>query len=543
MTRVAAKLHAVHARRHRNLVGAGFAALILGSGAAMAQQEGGGTGQAAPATTEGSGATAVPDAPSGPGLSTRNWRLEPSASVSEMVTSNHGLNDDGQADSITTLSGNVRAVSSAGPVRGMLDYTLSGLLYARNSADNDIQHDLSANGTAELVGDHVFLDARVAVSRQRASVFATQAIDQSRDGGNAVTVKQGSLSPYLRGRMFYVVDYEVRARYDVVRTRAGDPSNSEVGTGSFRLEQSTGLVGWSLEGEQQVSRFTGRSRAEDTRARLGVSAEPVESVKVAGFAGHESGTLDGTERKAGTTLGVRANWTPSPQLTVGAEYEDRPFGHTYKLAGLRTMSRATFGFSETRSFVIGNRGSLSTTTSAYDLLFQQFASTTPDPVQRDAAVRDFMVANGIDPAATVTSTFLTAVNTVRRVDEATMTLTFPRDTLTLQARYDESRRLDLVTGAADDFTSSEVVKLFGVAGTVSHRLTPLSTAGLVANYQLNRGDDSAPRTTLKAVSATFSTRMGPLTNLSALARYTVFDSPTDPYREAALAVALQHRFY
>jgi uncharacterized protein (PEP-CTERM system associated) len=124
-----------------------------------------------------------------------------------------------------------------------------------------------------------------------------------------------------------------------------------------------------------------------------------------------------------------------------------------------------------------------------------------------------------------------------------MTVTLPRDTFTVQARYEESRRLDLVSGAGGDLASTDVVKLFGVAGTVTHRFTPLSTGGVIANYQLNRGDGSTQRTTLKAVSATFSTRLGPLTSLSALARYTVFSSFTDPYREAALAVALEHRFY
>ena len=69
-------------------------------------------------------------------------------------------------------------------MQGSLDYTLSGLVYARDTASNEIQHRLSAALNAEAVEDHLYVDLRGSVARQPISALGPLSADPSTASSN-----------------------------------------------------------------------------------------------------------------------------------------------------------------------------------------------------------------------------------------------------------------------------------------------------------------------------------------------------------------------
>jgi uncharacterized protein (PEP-CTERM system associated) len=98
--------------------------------------------------------------------------IVPTFSISESITDNSRLSStDKQAEAITTISPGVRISSQGGRVQGSLDYSLNGLLYARESSRNAVQHALSAGFIAFVVDRNVTVDTRASISQQSVSAF------------------------------------------------------------------------------------------------------------------------------------------------------------------------------------------------------------------------------------------------------------------------------------------------------------------------------------------------------------------------------------
>jgi uncharacterized protein (PEP-CTERM system associated) len=177
--------------------------------------------------------------------------------------------------------------------------------------------------------------------------------------------------------------------------------------------------------------------------------------------------------------------------------------------------------------------------TAYQLLFAQFASRFPDPVEREQAVRDFLRALGIPAESLVSGGSVNGAISLQERHDLSAAWTGRRASVTVSAFSSDTRVLDTVSAVATDPGRTQ---LWGWNVALGWRLTPQWSISLLGSRQLVQGNASNPGNELKSVTASLSGQLGPRTTLGLNGRYSVFNSPRDPYRETALGASLGLRF-
>ena len=471
---------------------------------------------------------------------TRAFSVVPSISVTQTFTDNVRLNDaDKRLDGITQIQPGIHLSSNAGRVKGSVDYALDGLVYARDSASSAVQQRLSAALSAEAVENFAFIDARASIGQESVSALGLRTPDSILPNSNRTEVSSLSLSPYVHGVLASRVAYEGRLNYALTRSSSSNAGESTTSGGSIHLSSAIAgaRLGWGVDYTRQNVDFTaGRETSEERlSATLRYVATPDLTLSVR--AGREVNSLDSADGHDSSTSGWNVLWTPTERTTLSLDREQRFFGSSYSVRFNHRTPRTVWNFSSTRGITgdqsnAGNGSGSSVT--VYDLLFQQFASVLPDPIQRDALVNAYLRDRGIDKSALAVAGFLTSTASVDRRDELSLALIGLRSNLIVSAFQSIVRRLDPAVQVADDLSNGNQVRQRGLNVNASHRLTPESALNLGLAYQRTQTTLSTRGTTLRSFSATWSSRMGPYTGLSAGARRATFDSAVQPYTETAV---------
>jgi len=161
---------------------------------------------------------------------------------------------------------------------------------------------------------------------------------------------------------------------------------------------------------------------------------------------------------------------------------------------------------------------------------------------RATLVNNFLQANGIAPTTPVFGGSLASAVMLQRRQELSFALLGIRDTVTFTASQSDARRLDTVVVVADDFANGNNLRQRGFSVNLAHRLTPMAALNLIASMDRTGGSTAAQSTKLRSISLAWSGRLGPHSSGSMGARHSVFDSPTNPYKETALTAGLTLQF-
>jgi len=232
--------------------------------------------------------------------------------------------------------------------------------------------------------------------------------------------------------------------------------------------------------------------------------------------------------------GLVIKWAPSRRTSVSITRQRRLFGETQNIALSYRTTNTAWTFSDSRGSVT-NTG-LSTGAapdSLYDLMLAQFSAGETDPVKREQ-YGAFLQANGIKPATTAIGGFLTSALSLSNQQQVSFALFGVRNTISLTATRGSNTRLDTASVAADDLSTSSVVRQNGLIVNFSHRFTPNSTLNVVAARQNASGSAGQAGTSTKSVNVNLSTRLSKQATASIGARRVVFDSSTAPYTETAV---------
>jgi uncharacterized protein (PEP-CTERM system associated) len=472
--------------------------------------------------------------------------IVPTLSVSQTATDNaRGGSRRGEPDLITTASAGVQVRKATGRVRGALDYSLSGVVYARDADENNFQNALRAFATAEVVEDRAFVDARASVSRQLISVFGTQLADNRLGNDNQAEVATFSISPYVRGNLAGLVGYEARLSHAASRSDSSRNADSNTSLASLQLNggNQRRLLSWTATAARQSYDFSGGREVEsDTlRAVLSLAINPQLSVSAIG--GRESNDFTSLDKESRSIAGFGLTWLPTQRTRLAAERERRFFGNSHSVQFQHRMRRSAVRFSSSKNLVSdAERFSTSSFGTVFDLFFLQFESIEPDPVRRELLVNNFLRANGISPTTPVIGGFLSSAVTVEQRQELALTLQGIRDTVTFSATQSNSRRADTVVQVDDDFTNGATVRQRGFTVNWARRLSPVSSVNFGLAQQRSRGSFSGQSTELRTLNATWSSRLGERTTVSLGARRSEFDGSSNPYDEHAITGSLSMSF-
>lgn len=477
-------------------------------------------------------------------------RLEITPTVSVLQTVTDSYRSEGSAagsprrgEAITSAGPGLRVVSRSGRVQGFFDYGFNGVLHARDSRANEIQHRLSASGRAEAVPNHLVLNASASISRVPTSAFGVQSVDSTLTSRNQSELRTLSLQPVLSGVLGGAV--AVQASANASRNDGGSQLGSRSSGAQLTLSPALGgrLIGWSLTGSRQISDFDGGRETTIDRALASVIVRPDAELQFSVRGGVERSDLASLQSRQYDNYGAGLLWTPGARTRISLDADKRQFGQSHQISLEHRMRRAVWRYTDSNSI---NDGTSSNGTgqqvTAYALFFALFASQEPDLAKRDLLVRDFLQRNGISPDTPMGGGgFLTSAVSIQRRQELSLALTGVRSTFTAAVYQTSSERGDTLSGADDDLAAGPV-RQRGLSVTVAHRLTPISGLSLGLASQRSRAQRTADHNDLDSVTLGWNTRLGRSSDLALTLRHARYDSDIDPYTENALTAAFSMRF-
>lgn len=474
--------------------------------------------------------------------STAAWgevSVTPRVSVSETMTDNVRLVErNAQSEQITEITPGIRINVSGTRLKTHFDLGLRQVVYAQDSAPNrtEIQNALNTFGTYEAVDNWAFVDFVGTISQQSVSAFGTQSAADSLVNANQVEVSNYRISPYVRGRLGQVADYEVRYNRSTTRSDSAVASDVDTANVSVSLSGNSAFrdLGWSANASRQNVDYSAGRTTEADQLSLGLSYAITPQLNVSASGGREANDYASRAQQSSATHSFGVNWAPSETTNFSASRSRHPFGNTHSVSFQHRGPRTVWKFSDARDVSsTPSQTGLASLGSVYDLLFSQFASTEPDPVARAVLVNAYLQAYGIHPSATVVSSFLSSAVSLQRRQDLSFSLLGLRDTLTFIATRTHSSRLDMLSKGSDDLSAASQVRQQGFSVNLAHRLTPDYVLGVMWSQQKTSGDNNTRDIRLRAFNLTLTGRLGKRTSAVFGIRHVVFDGLL-PYTENAL---------
>ncbi len=437
----------------------------------------------------------------------------------------------------------IRLQSRGGRVVGSLDYGLVLAAQTRSDKRTEVGNRLAASFNAEVYDRRFFVQGSASISRQSTSALGTQYASGSGnelfDVTNRTEVSSLSLSPSWRGVLGSAVNYELRLVADATDSRGSTNGDQTRTGGSATLSSAirgTPLT-WALNATQSQTDFrAGRSsRSEAATAQLGWMPDADLTFSLRG--GTERQDNDSTELRSTNTWGAGATWRPSPRTRLQLNYQDRYFGTGWTGVVEYRLPRTAFSYSSSRDTTDGLGVGFAPVTQ-FQALMSQFAEEIPDLAERETFVRALLSSQQIDPNAVVVPAFVTSAVSLVERHQLGLTWAGRRLSMSAQAYRSVNRVIDTVIPEL----SRQPLRQSGYTGNLSYRLTPQSNVVLAGSRQMTGSVPGRAGTDLKSLVLSYTHRQAQRTTLSLSTRYTVFNSPTDPYREASIQAALGHRF-
>jgi uncharacterized protein (PEP-CTERM system associated) len=476
----------------------------------------------------------------------RGFSIVPSVAVTETLSDNIRLSStDRQTDLVTQITPAIRITSNGGRIRGFVDYSFSGLVYARNSSGNEVQNFLNSAVKVEAVENWAFIDASASVTQQYVSAYGTQSADSTVINSNRTEVRTFTVSPYAKGKLAASIDYEARLTQNWTRNSTSDAANYDDSLATVRVQGDSRLraVSWSADASMQVYDYTIGRRTEDDRIRgfLYFTVNPQLRLSLSG--GLESSNISTINKETNSTPGIGIEWNPTERTLLAAQYEKRFFGSSHALKFEHRTPRTVWRYTDTRDVENGfGQPAAGQPGTAYDLFFAQFASVQPDPGLRASLVDQFLRSNGIAPTAQVYSGSLATAPTEQRRQDLAFAFLGVRDTITVVGSQTRGRRIDPLSTTVDDFANNNLVRQRGVSLGLSHRMTPLAALNLVTSIDRTSGSVASQETTLRTVRLYWTDQFGPRGDYSMGVRHASFSSAVAPYTETAVMARLGLRF-
>lgn len=471
--------------------------------------------------------------------------IVPRLAVTETLTDNVRLVNAGkQSDQITEISPGVRISRDIGRLRGVFDYSLNRLEYARNPSLSRSQNALNTYGTLEAVDHWMFLDFNGSVTQQSISAFGTQSNDSTAINPNKTEVSSYRLSPYVRGRIGGQANYEARYSRAVTHGDAASVSGVAASDSMVNVNGDSAFrnLGWSLDASRQAIDYSAGRPTEADRFYLGLSYAMTSQLNVFANAGREFSNYTSVDKQSYATNGFGVNWSPSETTRFSASQGTRSFGNSHSLSFEHRTARTVWRFTDSKDVsATPSQSAIASLGTTYDLFFNQFATIEPNPIARAQLVNAFLRANGINPNATVISSFLTSAVSVLHRQDLSFALLGVRDTVTFIATQSESNRLDTVSTGVDDFTMSTLLRQHGLSVNYSHRITPDYSLGLLVSRQITSGGLGLQDATLNFFNINITGKVRKNATASVGVRRSVYSSSA-PYDESAVVFNLNMQF-
>ena len=477
----------------------------------------------------------------------RGFYITPSISAEATLTDNVNLSaTDKQADLLLSISPSIQLGGQSGRLKGFLDYTLTASGSARGTPIDHLQNSLNAQGSAELIQNWFYVDARAQISQQYIDPFGTQSSDPTLVNSNRTETSTWGVSPYLRGQIAGVVNYLARADYSYTNSGTSQASDSSTLLGNVHFDATTrwSKLGWLVDYLYRQDDFSqGRNTTDQILlGQLSYAVTPEFHVSLR--ANTESNNIITLQTQRYNGWGWGLDWAPSPRTHLFLTEDQRFFGTSHVYGFDYRTPRSVWRISNTQGLSTGQtNGGRGNPVSAFDLFYAAFATVQPDPVLREQLVNNFLQSNGIDPNTTVGSSYLPSQVQEERRQEASVALLGVRSTVMFNIYQTYSRNLGVLSNPGNDFAKGNLTRWRGAGVGWSHPLTPQSTFNINANASKTSSESSTQESTHWDVYAMWSAQVSRRATASVTVRHQQFSSNTaSSYDESAVIGNLSMTF-
>ncbi len=479
------------------------------------------------------------------------WTISPTIAVTETATDNVGqASKNKSSDLVSNIAPGISIAGTGDRVKLRFDYQMNNLIYVNDSSRNNVQHALNTQGTLEALENWFYIDANASISQQNLSAFggSTNSSVDTNNSSNTAETTTYRVSPYFKGTLGMVADYQLR--YNVARTSSdsGNSNNTETKGFSGRLAGISrgSIFGWAVDGNTQENRFDrGRDTESDlVRGTLTYQYDPQFRVSLIG--GRESNNYSSTGKESHTIKGAGFDWAPTDRTLLSVSREDRFFGNSDSISFDHRTAGTAWKYRQTKDAYTSTDQWSGSAGTYFDLFNSIYASVIPNAALRAAFVNALLAASGISPSAQLQGGFLTNGVTLQQRRQLSFALIGVRNTVTFAATTSETENFSGGVGSGwftgSDFSTLNNIKQKGLSVNWSHKLTGLSSlVGSVSRLTSKGTGTTSVQTDENLYSINFVTQLGPKTTAGLGARRVEVDGSSN-YTENAITGTFSHRF-
>jgi uncharacterized protein (PEP-CTERM system associated) len=471
--------------------------------------------------------------------------FEPRVSVGLTLSDNGNLSSgSSRSEQLLEVSPGLRGILNTPRIQGHFDYALRGSTYLQNTTSAKFRHKLDASGTVSVWDNRAFVDLYGSVADEAVSAFGASRARVSR--ANQSQTGQFRVTPYVRGSLGSVADYELRYSAQVVNSESDARPDLTAQDASARLVGGAGrTLGWTLDAQTQAIDYeVGRdTRSDSVRAGLVYQATP--TLSVGGQLGRESNDILTLARESYRTAGLNVQWRPAPRTRLSAGIEERYFGNGHQVSLQHSTPRTIWRYSDRRGVSQnGLQAGAAPLGTLRSLLDSSLQTSITDPIERNAEVDRMLAGFGLPGDIQVFQTYLTSAATLERSQQLSLVVLGARGAATLALTRSDASRLEAPLAGApvlpDDFDRNARIQRNGWNLGYAHRLTPATSANVSLSGTRSTGTVDTSRNTSFAVG--LSSRVAPRTTASVQLSRTRHGGNVRSYHETALAGVITHRF-
>lgn len=474
---------------------------------------------------------------------TGSW-VEPRVTTGLTLTNNGPLAPvDPPSEQILEVTPGIRVVLNGPRAKGFLDYSLSALYHAQGTSGDNFRNALNADLTFEAVDNRLFLDASGIISDEVISAYGTQSF--GRVEGNRSETKSFRLSPYVRGMLGSMAEYELRYSLETLQTDTivrSDITAQDVSL-ALRSDISGRRFGWLVDAAVQDADYSLDRRTRSNLIQGGLLFAASPQLLLTLRAGRESNDIITPTRESYSTTGLNLDWRPSNRTRLQAGVERRYFGNGHNVSLEHRTGRTVWRFVDARdvadSPLDAETASLG---SIYSLLDNLYASQEPDPVRRAQLVQAELLRLGLPANANGLQSVLASTATLDRAQQLSVALVGVRDVVTLALTRGSSRRLGTAANLGDDLDNGNVIRQKSWSLNYSHRLTPITTYNAGVSWQKYDGLVFGETNRLTSFALGMTTRISLRTSATLQLLRALYDRDGGAYRETAVSALITHRF-
>ncbi len=433
---------------------------------------------------------------------TTKWTVQPELTVTETYSDNALFTSSSARGDFTTLvTPGIRIEGSGARFNADLSYTRSALFYSRNPKEDRVANVLHAFGSLEAVEKFLFVDVNGNISQNFISPFRAQPAEITSVTPNRTETRTYGISPYLIGQAGSAFSYELRNRNIWTNATSEALADTQLRQWTGTIASPKSIVGWAFQyDDSQISydNLNSRLNQNSTLYRGRLFFEPEPELRLSVSAGHENNNYSlQQDRRHYDLYGAGLSWRPSGRTSAEFEWERRFFGLS-RLASLTHRTRLTaWSFAYSRNASSYQQELLRTSPgNTVALLDAIFAARIPDPIERRAAVQQFVRTARIPAFLANSLSFYTQQIFLEERMEASAAILGKRNFATLtvfrSAATSLSDNVNLLP--SDAFSLGKRITQYGLGLDVNHHITAFTTIGANAQRTYTRREDPSTET-------------------------------------------------